>query len=246
MKGVCKCMNKFLKVISSVVLCAVITAPSLASAASSEVNTAKLISEESIKLTTMNQTTRNIESKEFNLKTFDDNGVKVYSFDVEDPMYRESAMEYINELTGDLGKNKIQTRKPLLPGESEYHNDTGYDGSAMSYAWKENTANNGNNFVGGQSSSWNGSGNASQIVLNQGISVSGLGVTISWPPGVSGSGSSGSWQSQPISGNIAGASFTGMKVSSLALSVTFSEFGDVYVGSRVYRPGTYIKFSLIS
>ncbi len=47
----------------------------------------------------------------------------VYSFDVEDEKYRQSAMEYINKLTGDPGLS-AQTRGVLLPGQTEYHNDT--------------------------------------------------------------------------------------------------------------------------
>ncbi len=121
------------------------------------------------------------------------------------------------------------------------------DGDAMSYAWKRNTAGQtDNNFEGGQSSLWSGSGNCDYIVLNQGISVSGIAVSISWPPSVSGSGSSASWQSQPVYDNVAGASFNGLVVGGTAFSCTFSENGDVYVGSRIYRPTTTIKFSYFS
>lgn len=155
-------------------------------------------------------------------------------------------MKYINELTGDPGLS-AQTRGVLLPGQTEYHNDTQYDGDAMSYAWKRNTAGVGvNNFEGGQSSLWDGSGNCDYIVLNQGISVSGIAVSITWPPSVSSSGNSGSWQSQPVYENVAGASFNGMKVGGAAFSCTFSENGDVYKGNRIYRPVTYIKFSYSS
>lgn len=151
------------------------------------------------------------------MKTYNDNGVTVYSFDVEDEECRQAAMEYINKLTGDPGSSP-QIRGPLRPGESEYHNDTEYDGDAIAYAWKENTAGTwDNNFEGGQLSGWTGSGSCDYVVLNQGISVSGIGVTISWPPAVSGSGSSASWQSQPIYENIAGASFSGMKQSMLSI-----------------------------
>ena len=123
--------------------------------------------------------TRSAETKEFTLSTYEDNGRTVYSFDVEDEEYRQAAMEYINELTGDPGPTP-QTRGILQPGESEYHNDTQYDGDAMSYAWKRNTAGQtDNNFEGGQSSLWSGSGNCDYIVLNQGISVSGIAVSIS-------------------------------------------------------------------
>ena len=117
----------------------------------------------------------------------------------------------------------------------------------MSYAWKRNTAGaTSNNFEGGQSSAWNGSRNCDYIVLNQGISVSGIAVSISWPSAVSGSGSSASWQSQPVYDNIAGASFHGLVVVGTAFSWTFSENGNVYVGSRIYRPATNIKFSYFS
>lgn len=118
---------------------------------------------------------------------------------------------------------------------------------AFKTAWKRNTAGQtDNNFEGGQSSLWSGSGNCDYIVLNQGISVSGIAVSISWPPSVSGSGSSASWQSQPVYDNVAGASFNGLVVGGTAFSCTFSENGDVYVGSRIYRPTTTIKFSYFS
>ena len=205
-----------------------------------------LVSTQQVVLTPSGTMTRSVESKEFTLSTYNDNGRTVYSFDVEDEEYRQAAMEYINELTGDPGPTS-QTRGVLMPGQSEYHNDTQYDGDATSYAWKRNTADlTGNNFEGGQSSLWSGSGKCNYIVLNQGISVSGVAVSISWPPSVSGSGSSASWQSQPIYDNVAGASFSGLRVGGTAFSCTFSENGDVYVGSRIYRPTTNIKFSYFS
>ena len=246
-------MKKNLKVITMLTLCAALIMPSTAFA-SADSSAAQLISEKKVQLTASN----NIQarsllseaaSKEFTLRTYEDNGVTVYGFDVEDPEYRQAAQEYINGLTGDpsYSYGEIQPFSVLLPGESEYHNDTQYDGSAISYAWKRNTATTwNNNFEGGQSSMWSGSGNANYIVLNQGISVSGIAVTISWPPSVSGSGNSASWQSQPVSGNIAGSSFSGMTVSGTAFSCSFSENGDVYVGSRIYRPVTYISFSYFS
>lgn len=238
-----KIMKKILKVILVITLVIIVGLPTTAFAAESE---ATLISTKQVILTSSGTSTRSVESKEFTLETYDDNGVTVYGFDVEEPEYRQAAMDYINQLTGD-SKSILQTRAPLNPGESEYHNDTQYDGNARSYAWKRNTAGTwDNNFEGGQSSAWMGSGNCSYIVLNQGISVSGVAVSISWPPAVSGSGSSGSWQSQPIYKDVAGSSFSGMKVGGTAFSCAFSENGDVYVGNRVYRPVTYIKFSYFS
>lgn len=72
------------------------------------------------------------------MNIYNDNGVTVYSF--------------INKLTGDPGSSP-QTRGPLRPGESEYHNDTQNDGDSIAYAWKRNTAGTwDNNFEGGQSS----------------------------------------------------------------------------------------------
>lgn len=81
-----------------------------------------------------------------------------------------------------------------------------------------------NNFEGGQSSLWSGSGNCDYIVLNQGISVSGIAVSISWPPSVSGSGSSASWQSQPVYDNVAGASFNGLVVGGTAFLVRLAKW----------------------
>ncbi len=78
------------------------------------------------------------------------------------------------------------------------------------------------------------------------IQVRGINVSVSWPPAMSGDGKSGSWQSQPIHSNTAAASFSNLVVSNSATSVTFSESADVYVGNRIYRPMTYIKFSYFS
>jgi len=245
-------MKKNLKVVAVLTLCAALIMPSTAFA-SSDSSTPQLISEKKVQLTVNSNGVSSLLSravnKEFTLRTYNDKGVTVYGFDVEDPEYRQSAQEYINGLTGDPASSygEIQSFGILLPGQSEYHNDTQYDGSAVSYAWKRNTADTwNNNFEGGQSSLWSGSGNANYIVLNQGISISGIAVTISWPPSVSGSGNSASWQSQPVYSNVTGASFSGMTVSGTAFSCSFSENGDVYVGSRIYRPVTYIGFSYFS
>lgn len=235
--------KNFLRTVTALALGAMMIMPMTAFAAESE--GAALISTEKVTLTSSG-VARSGENKEFTLNTYNDNGVTTYGFDVKDPEYRQAAMDYINQLTGDPGSGQ-QTRGILLPGESEYHNDNGKDGSALSYAWKRNTASTwDNNFEGGQSASWTGSGNCDYIVLNQGIDVSGIAVSISWPPSVSGSGSSGAWQSQPIYENIAGATFNGLVIGGTAFSCAFSENGDVYVGSRVYRPVTYIKFSYFS
>ena len=183
-------MKKMLKSALALAMGAVMLMPVTAFAAEDEPT---LISTQEVALSPSGANTRSAETKEFTLSTYEDNGRTVYSFDVEDEEYRQAAMEYINELTGDPGPTP-QTRGILQPGESEYHNDTQYDGDAMSYAWKRNTAGQtDNNFEGGQSSLWSGSGNCDYIVLNQGISVSGIAVSISWPPSVSGSGSSASF-----------------------------------------------------
>ena len=75
------------------------------------------------------------------------------------------------------------------------------------------------------------------------VSVSGIGIVISWPPSITGTNKTGSWQSQPIYSNVAGATFNGMKASGLLTSCVFSEVGDVYVGNRIYRPATYIQYT---
>ena len=167
-------MKKMLKSALALAMGAVMLMPVTAFAAEDEPT---LISTQEVALSPSGANTRSAETKEFTLSTYEDNGRTVYSFDVEDEEYRQAAMEYINELTGDPGPTP-QTRGILQPGESEYHNDTQYDGDAMSYAWKRNTAGQtDNNFEGGQSSLWSGSGNCDYIVLNQGISVSGIAVS---------------------------------------------------------------------
>lgn len=229
-------MKKVLKVAVATILSAILFLPTTVSASENKITLSPL------KVNAGSE----FESKEFNLKTYDDNGITVYGLTAEEPEYCQVAMDYIKQLTGDIEQHNIPCG-PLLPGQSEYHNDTQYVGKAMSYAWKRNTAvDTYNEFEGGQATSWTGKGKCSYIVLNQGINIGGIGVTISWPPSISGNGNSGSWQSQPIYNNIAGSSFSGLRVSGLAYSCSFSEGGDVYVGSRVYRPMTYINFSLFS
>lgn len=235
-------MKKILRSVLAITMGVVMLMPVTALAADDPT----LISTQQVTLTSSEATTRSTESKEFTLHTYNDNGVTVYSFDVEDEEYRQAAMEYINELTGDPGSTP-QTRGMLMPGESEYQNDTQYDGDSISYAWKRNTVDfTGNNFEGGQASHWFGEGNCDYIILNQGISVSNISVSISWPPSISSSGTSGSWQSQPIYDNVAGSTFNGLRISRTAFSCTFNESGDVYVGSRVYRPMTSITFNYSS
>lgn len=68
-----------------------------------------LISTQEVALSPSGANTRSAETKEFTLSTYEDNGRTVYSFDVEDEEYRQAAMEYINELTGDPGPTP-QTR----------------------------------------------------------------------------------------------------------------------------------------
>ncbi len=192
------------------------------------------------------QTSRVSESKEFTLKTYNDNGILIYSINVEDEEYRESAMDYINMLSGD-SSFVIEPRAPLAPGDSEYHNDEQSHEDAVSYAWKRNTASTWyNNFEGGQATGWYGDGNCDYIVLNQTISIGGIFVSVSWPSSISGGSNSASWQSQPIYENVVGASFDGLQVGGTAFSCTFTECGDVYKGSKVYRPTTCIKFSYFS
>lgn len=236
-------MKKMLISVLSLVMGAIMLIPATTFATEDDLS---LISTKKVALSPSGINTISAEAKEFTLNTYEDNGRTVYSFDAQDEEYRQAAMEYINKLTSDPGFTP-HTRGVLLPGQSEYHNDTQYDGSAMSYAWKRNTFDSvRNNFEGGQSTVWYGSGKCDYIVLNQGISVSGIAVSISWPPSVSGSGNSASWQSQPVYANAAGASFSGLEVGASAFSCTFSENGDVYVGSRIYRPTTNIKFSYFS
>ncbi|MDF2802891.1 MAG: hypothetical protein K0S61_2794 [Anaerocolumna sp.] len=216
----------------------------------------RLISEKEVVLTasstnTGKATTAVNTQKEFTLKSYDDNGTTVYEFGDVDREYRQSAMDYIMKSTGDARVQENTYSGPLWAGESKYLNHQTYDGDATSYAWKENYVNawgegkRGNNFSGGQSAGWFGSNTPNFIILNQGISVSGIMVTISWPPSVSGSGNSSSWQSQPLYTSVGGASFTGFFVGGTAFSTTFNEGGDIYFASRIYRPVTYIKYSII-
>ena len=117
----------------------------------------------------------------------------------------------------------------------------------MSYAWKRNTADTWkNNFEGGQALLWDGSGNCDYMVLNQSVVVYGFSASITWPPSISTSSNSSYWQSQPIYENVAGASFSGMKINGTAFSCEFTENGDVYKAGRIYRPMTYIRFDYSS
>ncbi len=163
-----------------------------------------------------------------------------------------SVDDYLNKISSEeveegIGDEAIE-QGPLAPGLSEYHNDVGTDGDAYSYAWKTNapTFRDSNTFSGGQTTMWLGNEDCDYITLNQSITVGGLFLNITWPPGLYGNGSSASWQSNPIKSRMATASFSRFIVQGMAYSCTFVESGDVYVGSRIYRPHTYIKFSLVS
>lgn len=237
-------MKKILKMVSTITLSVAMLTSMTAFAA--DENEATLISQEQIILTSTDTVTRCMESKEFTLSTYDDKGVMIYGLDVDDPEYRQAGMEYMKELIGDLGYG-VQTQGLVGPGDSEYQNDEGTDGTAYSYAWKRNTPSTWENvFEGGQATSWTGSGNCDFIVLNQGIAIKGVFVSVSWPPAISVNGTSGSWQSQPVYENIVGATFTNLVVGATAVSCEFSENGDVYKGKQIFRPATNIKFSYFS
>ena len=113
-------MKKMLKSALALAMGAVMLMPVTAFAAEDEPT---LISTQEVALSPSGANTRSAETKEFTLSTYEDNGRTVYSFDVEDEEYRQAAMEYINELTGDPGPTP-QTRGILQPGESEYHKQT--------------------------------------------------------------------------------------------------------------------------
>lgn len=187
------------------------------------------------------------------------NDAIVYSANANTKAEKKAAFEMIKLLSGDpmafaekgvvydTKGDVLEPNAPLPTGQSEYHNDEKWHGNAYSYSWKRNTASFwNNNFEGGQSTLWNGNGNCSYIILSESITVNGIAVSVSWPPAISGNSSSGTWTSQPIYSNVAGSSFTGLTVGWTATSVTFSDGGDVYVGNSVYRPYTYIKFSIFS
>lgn len=99
-------MKKMLKSALALAMGAVMLMPVTAFAAEDEPT---LISTQEVALSPSGANTRSAETKEFTLSTYEDNGRTVYSFDVEDEEYRQAAMEYINELTGDPGPTP-QTR----------------------------------------------------------------------------------------------------------------------------------------
>lgn len=57
------------------------------------------ISSEIVTLSAMDYSTRSVLTEEFTLYTYDDNGVILYSIDVEDPVFMEAANSYLLDLT---------------------------------------------------------------------------------------------------------------------------------------------------
>lgn len=185
----------------------------------------------------------------------DDTGQVIYGFkdvDVED---RKKAMDYINK--------KMSTVKPQGTKEVTVNNKPGkYSGNvygedsrnsnAQSYSFVNadyhyNTWTVGFDATGGQSGGWFGTGSPTQIVFNESVTYSGVTLTIGWPPSATGSSTSKSWSSQPVTNlNPAGSSHADLSADGVVLSsVQFVDTVDVYVNGQIYKPTNYIKFSIL-
>lgn len=184
-----------------------------------------------------------VENKDFNFYVSEDNGILIYNFDYVDQEYRKAAMEYIHKETGDT-QTQTTCYGPYFINQIYYINDTDYDGNdASAYTWTKykHLGCDSGYFWGGQSACWFGSTDATQIILNQRATFSGIFMTISWPPSYTGSSTSRTWESYPIYSNNAGASRPTIN-SYKAYMAVFIDGGDIYVNSYVYRPSTYLKY----
>lgn len=176
---------------------------------------------------------------------------------------RKEAMKYLNSLI-DARSTQTPSAKASLQSTSTidltsngsyYGNNFGEDsrnGNAQNYSFVNLDFNVGfwtatMDSTGGQSASWFGTGNPTQIVFNESASYSGVSVTVGWPPSATGSSTSKSWSSQPVTGNPASATHAPLHASSATgiYSATFSDTADIYLSSTIYRPTTYIKFNYV-
>lgn len=216
-----------------------------------------LVSEEIVELTIENPRTRMAEVGELTLRTYDQGGVTVFVFDVNDGRFQEAAHAHIMGLTGDPTYGGTV---PLPRLRSGHLSARGQDGrNALSYAWKNNTINNTftgmpqySNFTGGHSAGWNGQhyglGNADSLRLSTTIFINTLGPSISIPPSFSlVGGNTFRWDSfTETRFNNIGTSLPPFSVSNLATSVEFIEVGHIVHRGREWRPTTSIRYGLFT
>lgn len=207
----------------------------------------KLLKTEKVKLQKNDK-----NAKTYELKSKLDNGITIYDLGAVDEKDRQLAFEFLKKLTGDTTVKTIFDTNMGSPG-NYYGNDLQMSNNAWSYTWEQfNLSNTGVGLLGlnidsygGQTGGWSGSGTPNFIILNQTATFNGVSFTISWPPSMTGSSTSRSWQSQPIY-NSTNVAADHAPINSWCMGFTSVEYidtADVYMGSQVYRPTSNVTFS---
>ncbi|MEK3834011.1 hypothetical protein [Paenibacillus sp. FSL R7-0128] len=198
----------------------------------------------------LNNGAKSVNPKLYTLNEYLDDGHTVYAFQDIPVESRVQAFDYL--------KNKIANAQPETVVDTggatgqfsgnDYNTDSRTTDAAVythstinvSLAFFNTTITS----TGGMSGGWFGSGSPSKIVLNQSATYNGVSVTVSWPASMTGTPTSKTWVSQPITNsNPAGASHSSLTATALGFtSVTFSDVADIYLGSQIYRPTSYLKF----
>lgn len=215
------------------------------------------ISSEIVTLSAMDDSTRSVLTEEFTLYTYDDNGIILYSIDVEDPVFREAAFLYIMDLADsnqEYDMDSASFNQEYL-SESRIVDGIRYlsanDGSAGQIGSVRNTHNISDwrtfhRFSGSHGVLRMGNENAREVALFQEVSINGIGITVSWPPAFNGSGNTRTWEASLSNANAVSASLGNITASSLATSADFNMSSHVLVGNHYYRPGTTVRFGTFS
>ncbi len=171
---------------------------------------------------------------------------KFAKLDAEMDIIQQKEVENMKKEVASVEVANPATRALIFHNHTNSDSDYGYDGNAKSKTyvycdWYYSHAGFRCNLkaIGNQRVYWNGSGDWDQVVFNQTKTISGASLTISWPPSMSASGSTATWQSRPLpSADYAYASHEETNAYSyIALfSYTATDTADVYIGTSIYRP----------
>jgi len=81
-------------------------------------------------------------------------------------------------------------------------------------------------------------------MLTQSITVNGLGAVVSWPPSLTGSGTTRSWTSRlHFNYNLVGSTWGNLVVNNFTTSVIANQGAEIAVPGRTYRPNAHNRIN---
>jgi hypothetical protein len=174
-----------------------------------------------------------------------------------DPEVYKALDEYFSNQQGQAARQgtasgtTLDSAQPTPNGESSYWSgwDEGYDSYGRSYSSHSLTRNQYFTYVediakGFSSGSWKGSTTPQSIKLNETLCFSGVSLTVSWPPSLSGSGYCHSYASDPWTGRTyVSQSYSNARATSRIAVNGTTQYDNavIRVNSRDYRPFSQVS-----